>query len=172
MSAVRQMVGLGGEWDEAREWICLGGYTALRAISGPLPVSPQPSALTSFLPARVDLSNSLLPEERTKERRRQQKKDCLPLCSFLSSYVIPLHISNPLLGAIFHHGVPCVYYPIQNTSYWYNKGCQKHLALGACVWYGRWYMCAEPAWRKKWNLLFLLPQYLPVKLPHFISSII
>ena len=70
-----------------------------------------------FLPYQADLSNSLLPEERTKEKRRQQRRECSSLSSLLSPSVIPPNLPNPSLGAIFHHSLPCVYYPLQNTSH-------------------------------------------------------
>lgn len=107
----------GGEEGDG-EWIYLGGYTVWHALSAPHPpFSSHHSTLTPFLPSQADLSNSLLPEERTKERRRQQRRECSPLSSFLSLAVIPSNPPNPLLGAIFHHGLPCVYYPLQNTSH-------------------------------------------------------
>lgn len=37
---------------------------------------------------------------------------------FLGSFsLIPTSLSNPSPGAIFHHSLPCVYYPLQNTSH-------------------------------------------------------
>lgn len=116
MSAVSE----GGGREERRDgaWIYLGGYTVWHVLSAPpLPFSPHHSTLAPFLPSQADLSNSLLPEERTTERRRQQRRECSPLSSFLSLSVIPSNLPNPLLGAIFHRGLPCVYYPLQNTSH-------------------------------------------------------
>lgn len=94
----------------------LGGYTVWRALSAPR-LPPSHHCIAPFLPSRIDFSNSLLPEERTKGRRRQQRRECSPLSSFLSLSVIPSNLPNPSLGAIFHHSLPSVYYPLQNTSH-------------------------------------------------------
>lgn len=115
MSAVSEG-GCGGRRDGA--WIYLGGYTVWQALSAPrLRFSSHHGTLSPFLPSQADFSNSLLPEERKKEKRRQQRRECSPLSSFLSLSVIPSILPNPSLGAIFHHGLACVYYPLQNTSH-------------------------------------------------------
>lgn len=116
MSAVRQ-IGRGGGGGEGWSVDLLGRIYCLACPIGPPPVSSVQSTLTPFLPSQVDFSNSSLPEERKKARSGQQRRECLPLSSFLSLSVIPSNIPNPLLGAIFHHGIPCVYYPVQNTSH-------------------------------------------------------
>lgn len=47
-----------------------------------LPFSSHPCSISAF--PTPDLSKSLLPEERTKEKRRQQRRECSPLSGFLS----------------------------------------------------------------------------------------
>lgn len=70
------------------------------------PLSSHHSTIAPFLHSRANLSNSLLPEERTKREEEATKEGVfaslalLPLLSSLS--VIPSKHPDPSLGAIFH----------------------------------------------------------------------
>lgn len=94
----------GGGWRRGRIY-CLLCPTP-PPPSPPTPTRTFPPAspsLAAFVPCPADLSNSLLPEDRSEENRRQQRRECSTPSCFLSlrrSSLIPCGV--PSFSVAYH----------------------------------------------------------------------